>query len=663
MKKNGQIFSIAAKIKKAVLTCSLICLGLLGVVSLICLTINTTSLLKTNMTETAQVAAGLVESEIAAMKEVTYELGCNPMLASHDYSNEEKIDILYQKVDLYEFTDAGLTMEDNVDIVSGWDCTTQDTVIKALAGEVYFSEPKIKNGGKLCSYFSAPLWKDGVANSEIIGSVIFMSNDYFLQDMIKDISISENCQVFMLDQHGNVIADSKQETILEIINIEALAETESGYRSLAKVCAKMRAGENGYDTYRQNGTGYYVAYAPIAGTDGWSLAVAVKQTDFLGMYIVSIFAIIAIIAIIAVSVVIAAMAAKKVGTGIASPITGCVERMQQLAQGDLHTEVVIDESLEETKMLTEATSELSDGLKVLIGDMDSVLEELAKGDFTVESKCRESYVGDFASMIASVDTLKEKLSETLRSIREAANQVMLGSNQMSQSAQDLAEGAANQTESVNNLKNTIIEVTNGVEKNAEQSSMALQKVEEVKQVTAESNAEMENMTGAMRRISETSMEIVKITEEIESIASQTNMLSLNASIEAARAGEAGKGFAVVAEEIRKLAENCTQSALHTRTLVDAAVKEVENGNQITARTSEALDRVIEGLAAIRSGAQASTQSSVEQAEAMRNVEEEIKLITDVVESNSATAEESSATCEELSAQAIGLNELVEEFKI
>ena len=107
------------------------------------------------MAETAQVAAGLVESEIAAMKEVTYE-----------------------------FTDAGLTMEDNVDIVSGWDCTSQDTVIKALAGEIYFSEPKIKNGGKLCSYFSAPLWKDGVANSEIIGSVIFMSNDYFLQDIM-----------------------------------------------------------------------------------------------------------------------------------------------------------------------------------------------------------------------------------------------------------------------------------------------------------------------------------------------------------------------------------------------------------------------------------------------------------------------------------------------
>ena len=104
------------------------------------------------------------------MKNTTYEIGCNPVLASTEISNEDKIAILQQKVAQYDYTGCGLTMADNIDIVSGWDCTTQDTVVNALAGKVYFSEPKIHPGSPFTSYFSAPLWKDGIAYAPIEGT-------------------------------------------------------------------------------------------------------------------------------------------------------------------------------------------------------------------------------------------------------------------------------------------------------------------------------------------------------------------------------------------------------------------------------------------------------------------------------------------------------------
>ncbi len=647
--------SIAGRIKSAMVKTSIICLAGLGVVSLICTAVASKTIITNNMTEIAKISSTLIGAEIQKMKDITYEMGCNPVLAS-DASNEEKITILQSKVTQYEYTGCGLTMQDNIDIVSGWDCTTQDTVVQALAGKVYFSEPKIREGVPLTSYFSAPLWKDGIANTEIIGSVIFMSNDYFLQDMVKEISLSNTCQVLLLDQHGNTIADSNQETLTEIINTIELAKEDSSYNGFASIAEKMVAGQTGFAEF----DGRYAAYAPVEGTDGWSVIVTVSQMDYVGAFF---FSIIGIFLVMIVASLMSVKIAKQLGSNIAAPIDACTQRIKLLAEGDLHTEVVVDDSLKEAEVLTTAAKEFAASLTALIQDMDYLLSELSKGNFIVRSKSEESYIGDFTNLLASVRELRVKLSETLHHIQESATQVMHGSNQMATSSQDLADGAANQTDAVHSLTQTIMEIADGVGQNAQQSRMALAKMDEVERATVESNEEMSSMTAAMERISATSMEIANIVTEIENIASQTNLLSLNASIEAARAGEAGRGFAVVAEEIRKLAESSSQSALNTKNLIDASIAEVEVGNQITERTAESLKKVVEILAEVRQDTEASARLSEEQAEAMRGIEAEISQITDVVQSNSATAQESSAVCEELTAQAISLNDLVEEFSI
>lgn len=657
-KKNNKKIkdnSIAGRIRNAMVKSSVICLAALGLVSLICISLATRAMIVSDMTEVAKISATLVGAEIQKMKDITFEMGCNPVLAS-DASNEEKIAILQTKVTQYAYTGCGLTMQDNIDIVSGWDCTTQDTVVQALAGKVYFSEPKIREGVPLTSYFSAPLWKDGIANTEIIGSVIFMSNDYFLQDMVKEINLSNTCQVLLLDQHGNTIADSKQEILTEIINTVELAKEDKSYAGFAKVATNMVTGQTGFMNYDDR----YAAYAPVEGTDGWSIAVTVSQGDYVGSFLLSI---VGIIVVMAIATVMSIKIAKQLGMNIAAPIDACTERIKLLAEGDLHTEVVVDDSLKEATILTTAAKDFAASLNALIGDMDYLLLELSKGNFTVRSQSQESYIGDFTNLLTSVSELRVKLSETLHHIQESATQVMHGSNQMATSSQDLADGAANQTDAVHSLTQTIMEIADGVGQNAQQSRMALAKMDEVERATMESNEEMSSMTAAMERISATSMEIANIVTEIENIASQTNLLSLNASIEAARAGEAGRGFAVVAEEIRKLAESSSQSALNTKNLIDASIKEVEVGNQITERTAESLNKVVEILAEVRQDTETSARLSEEQAEAMRSIESEITQITDVVQSNSATAQESSAVCEELTAQAISLNDLVEEFTI
>ena len=104
-KKAGRINknkSMAGRIKSAMMLTSTICLAVLGIVSLVCMSIVSKSILKNNMTETSEVAATVVEKDVAAMKEVIDEIGCDPDLASTEYSNKEKIANLRQKVDVYE---------------------------------------------------------------------------------------------------------------------------------------------------------------------------------------------------------------------------------------------------------------------------------------------------------------------------------------------------------------------------------------------------------------------------------------------------------------------------------------------------------------------------------------------------------------------------------
>ena len=66
-------------------------------------------------------------------------------------------------------------------------------------------------------------------------------------------------------------------------NIE-LSQTDRSLRGIAKVEQKMMTGATGYGTYMKGGTLTIQAYAPIEGTNGWSVAVNAPLTDFLRFY-------------------------------------------------------------------------------------------------------------------------------------------------------------------------------------------------------------------------------------------------------------------------------------------------------------------------------------------------------------------------------------------
>lgn len=380
-----------------------------------------------------------------------------------------------------------------------------------------------------------------------------------------------------------------------------------------------------------------------------------------GLNILSVIMIIAGIVLIVIVMAVSIKFGKDIAKQIADGLGIVSKRMKTFAEGDLSSEFPELETKDEVNDLAVVARGMANNLTSIITSMNGQISNLSNGDFMSHIENPEIFVGDFAGLRDGLESLVEKMRETLLQIDEASVQVDAGSGQLAESATALAEGATDQAGAVEELTATVTNVASSSEETAKQIGAAYEEGLTYKEQAEHGSEEMNNLISAMERISEASKQIENIIEEIEDIASQTNLLSLNASIEAARAGEAGKGFAVVADQIGKLAMDSAQSAVKTRELIYNTLEEVEVGNTMTQRTKQSLDEVIDGIEFLSNVSKQASDNAYAQADTMIEIQKGIEQISGVIQSNSASAEETSATSEELAAQSTSLKELLGQF--
>lgn len=345
---------------------------------------------------------------------------------------------------------------------------------------------------------------------------------------------------------------------------------------------------------------------------------------------------------------------------LVKPIRELQEAVRKIRLGEFSLDTKY-QSDDELGQFAEDLNKTSKHLQELMLDAGYILEEMAEGRFNVKSKMRESYIGDFSVLYQGMSKLKYQMDSTIREIKQSSEKVSIGTKQMVGNAQDLAEGAAKQVESAEELVATVTNVTFISQDSSENAMKAAAKAEEAANDARTSREEIKQLTDAMARITATSKEIENIIQAIEDIASQTNLLSLNASIEAARAGEAGRGFAVVADQIGKLAADSANSAVTTRELIGKSLEEIEKGNIILNNAIESFGTVLANMDSFVEIAHGTAKASHEQMNLLNNIETSMVDIMEVIQRNSQSAQRSSTVSEELSEQAANLEEMVEQF--
>lgn len=490
-----------------------------------------------------------------------------------------------------------------------------------------------------------------------VGAGVYASH---LMDALLNLDIKglPNSEYIFLNVENGVYLYHEDEALL---NTET---TDSGYREIIQriqVDGNTQAGTYSYQD--ENGINQLVVYKYLKDR-GWVFMIRDSATKVYGAVttvriVVGLLCAIMAAAIILITLLILHREGKEL-----MALERAISRLGDLnLSADQELEIFYGRT-DEIGMIAKTTHRVCECLKKTIDDVGRILGEIADGNLTVDVAKNETYyIGDFKVLFKSLKSIHVNLMNVIRDISHIANQVDISADQVSKEAQALFQGTTEQAVSIDGLVSNVTAITSQIQTSTMRCSNASQLVDKATGYTVEADTKMEQLITTTKNIDQSSAQIVTIIKTIEDISLKTNILALNASIEAGRSGTEGKGFSVIANEIRSLAAKSAEAAQNTNNLINCSIQDIKTGTESTNLAVSAMQVINDCIQAIKTLMDEIAIDSVQQSEMITLVENGIKKISEVVQTNSATSEESAEVSKELSNQAKTLNNLISRFQI
>ncbi|MCI8727206.1 MAG: methyl-accepting chemotaxis protein [Hungatella sp.] len=451
-----------------------------------------------------------------------------------------------------------------------------------------------------------------------VGAGVYASHlmDVLLNLNIKGLPDSE--YVFLNVENGVYLYHQDE----ALLNTET---TDQGYKEIIRrIQAEGSTQASTYSYRDENGVEQFVVYKYLKDR-GWVFMVRDSATEVYGgvmavRVVVGVLCAVMAAAIILPTIVILHREGKELMA--VEHAIGCLGELNLSADQELEA---FYGRADEIGMIAQTTHHVCGCLRKTIDDVGRILGEMANGNLCVNVTENESYyIGDFKA---------------------------------------LSQGTMEQASSVEGLVSNVTAITSQIQTSTVRCGSASQLVDKAAGYAAETDTKMDQLMTATKNIDQSSAQIVTVIKTIEDIAFQTNILALNASVEAARAGAAGKGFSVVADEVRNLAAKSAEAAEDTGGLVNQSIQDVKTGTDATNLAVSAMEVIRDCIQEIKTLMDEIAAASIRQSEMIVSVEDGIKEISRVVQTNSSAADESASVSRQLSDQARTLNSLISRFHI